>query len=119
MFLGSAGLDLKMNPVDETDSEVAVPDWLPSDQWQRLLSVSLLPGPLNGLFQTVVDDHRNWKAWFESENPERLRLPLELDGSNGWHLHVLILRILYLSTVHQYIEDENTFYDLLMGYWII
>ncbi|XP_066552099.1 dynein axonemal heavy chain 9-like [Amia ocellicauda] len=53
------------------------PAWIPPNQWESVLSLSLFPGPLDGVCVQIVEHSSEWEIWFRLDCPERERLPLE------------------------------------------
>ena len=56
------------------DPTLLTPSWVPRDRWQSLLSLSTLPGPLEGLCTKVASDPK-WLEWYNHDRPESLDLP--------------------------------------------
>ena len=52
------------------ESEATVPDWLPADRWEDLLTFSVLPKPLEGLCVRVAENSEAWKKWYNLPQPE-------------------------------------------------
>ena len=62
------------------DPTLLTPSWVPRDRWQSLLSLSTLPGPLEGLC-TKVASNPKWQEWYYHDRPESLDLPgIDQDG---------------------------------------
>ncbi|XP_015223291.2 uncharacterized protein [Lepisosteus oculatus] len=58
-------------------SEGLPPAWMPAEQWECLLALSLLPGPLEGVCVQIAEHSTEWERWFNLDYPELERLPLE------------------------------------------
>ena len=57
------------------DTSAKVPKWLPANCWQNVLSISTLPGPLNGICVDIAENGDEWQEWFQSDEPERADVP--------------------------------------------
>lgn len=42
-----------------------VPNWIPKDNWNDLLAMSLLQGELDHFVVAIVSSEKEWKAWAE------------------------------------------------------
>ena len=59
------------------------PEWIPSDNWNDLLAMSLLQGELDHFVVAVVSAEKEWKQWYE--NPFKKPMPkieMEVEKSN-------------------------------------
>lgn len=56
------------------DPTLLTPSWVPIDRWQSILSLSTLPGPLEQICTTIVNDPK-WQEWYHDDEPEKLKLP--------------------------------------------
>lgn len=43
-----------------------VPAWIPKDNWNDLLAMSLLQGELDHFVVAIVSSEKEWKEWYES-----------------------------------------------------
>ncbi|RNA04920.1 dynein beta ciliary-like, partial [Brachionus plicatilis] len=43
-----------------------VPNWIPKDNWNDLLAMSLIPGDLDHFVIAIVSSEKEWKNWFQS-----------------------------------------------------
>ena len=57
------------------DSSAAPPSWLPHTQWEDLLAISVLPGPLDSLCVQLAENSEEWREWYKSDRPESTELP--------------------------------------------
>lgn len=72
LSLGLSGTDhLTLADFDPT---LLTPTWIPPNQWQGLLSLSTLHGPLEGLCTKVAAEPK-WQEWYHHESPETLDFP--------------------------------------------
>lgn len=59
------------------------PSWLPSEKWEDILAVSVLPGPLDSLCVSLAQNSEEWKAWYLATTPEDEALPVNGDQGEG------------------------------------
>ena len=65
------------------DPTLLTPSWVPPDRWQSLLSLSTLPGPLEGLCTKVASEPK-WQEWYYHDCPESLSFPgIDEDDEQG------------------------------------
>ena len=65
------------------DPTLLTPSWVSPDRWQSLLSLSTLPGPLEGLCTKVASDPK-WQEWYNHDRPESLSFPgIDEDNEKG------------------------------------
>lgn len=58
-----------------------VPDWIPQDNWNDLLAMSLLQGDLDHFVIAIVSAENEWKNWFQ--NPLTVSVPkVEMEIEN-------------------------------------
>lgn len=57
------------------------PDWMPSEKWEDILALSVLPGALDSLCVNFVQNSEEWKAWYKFDHPDQE--PLPLSPANG------------------------------------
>ena len=46
-----------------------------TSQWDDLLAVSVLPGPMDGICTKIAAHADQWSIWMKSSRPELLSLP--------------------------------------------
>ena len=73
MQLSLADFDYKGEP----------PSWLPTEKWEDIMAISVLPGPLDSLCVHLAKESEAWKAWYHSEKPETEPVPLSKDNKQG------------------------------------
>ncbi|XP_043910785.1 dynein beta chain, flagellar outer arm-like [Protopterus annectens] len=73
-------LDYDMNALLLTDSSLNISPlpWLSPDKWKGLLTLSLIPGPLENLFEQVTLNSLQWESWYNSYYPEAEHLPFSI-----------------------------------------
>ena len=49
------------------------PNWIPADNWNDLLAMSLLQGDLDHFVVAVVSNEKEWRKWFD--NPLQVQVP--------------------------------------------
>ena len=63
------------------DCDEAVPEWLPSDKWDDVIAMSVLPGPLDSLCVQVAENADEWEAWYKTDMPENEPLPMKSEDA--------------------------------------
>lgn len=58
------------------ESDATPPEFLPSEQWEDLMAVSVLPGPLDGICVQLAESPEPWAKWYQSEEPEMEAIPI-------------------------------------------
>jgi dynein heavy chain len=61
--------------LSDFDSSADPPSWIPHDQWEDLLAISVLPGPLDSLCVQLAENPEEWKEWYKSDKPESVDTP--------------------------------------------
>jgi dynein heavy chain len=72
---GNPGLNIQLTLADFS-CDAPIPTWLPSERWDELLALSLLPGPLANLCVNVAEDSEKWEEWYKTTEPENEAMPL-------------------------------------------
>ncbi|XP_064650622.1 uncharacterized protein LOC135502065 isoform X3 [Lineus longissimus] len=72
---GNPGLNIQLTLAD-FNCDAPVPTWLPSERWDELLSLSVLPGALANLCVNVAEDSEKWEVWYEASEAENELMPL-------------------------------------------
>ncbi|WIA13579.1 hypothetical protein OEZ85_007146 [Tetradesmus obliquus] len=65
--------------------------WLPDEAWQGLLLLEQLVPPLKGLGDSIQQDTRGWKEWYESAEPHQQPLPGPWQEQLGGRFAALLL----------------------------
>lgn len=63
---------------------VKPPSWIPTDNWNDLLALSLLQGDLDHFVVGLISSEAEWKKWYE--DPLRIEMPkieMEVDKSSS------------------------------------
>lgn len=63
--------------MSDFDCKAEVPDWLSKEKWEDVLALSVLPGPLDSLCVDVAINSEQWKEWYTSPYPEKVKLPFD------------------------------------------
>ena len=85
---GDFDCDVRLTLEDFDSNASIVPDWLPTNKWNDILSASVLPGALYGICARIANQSEAWKKWYDSDTPEHLELPtavgqISIDDSEG------------------------------------
>ncbi|GFO25145.1 dynein beta chain, ciliary-like, partial [Plakobranchus ocellatus] len=76
LFLqGNPGLGMQLSLQDFDCRDGETPTWLPTEKWEDILALSVLPGPLDSLCVDFACNGEAWKDWYQSPYPEKLALP--------------------------------------------
>ncbi|CAF0814108.1 unnamed protein product [Brachionus calyciflorus] len=61
----------------------AVPNWIPKDNWNDLLAMSLLQGDLDHFVIAVVSAEKEWKAWYQNPLSEPFpKIEMEIENTS-------------------------------------
>ena len=74
-------MQLSLQDFDCRDAET--PTWLPTEKWEDILALSVLPGPLDSLCVDFATNSEAWREWYHSPYPEKLPLPSGGGGAAG------------------------------------
>ena len=62
--------------LSDFDSKDSPPTWLSQEEWEDILALSVLPGPLDSLCVSFASASEAWYKWYTSPYPEQEALPL-------------------------------------------
>lgn len=76
LFLqGNPGLGMQLT-LSDFDSKDSPPTWLSQEQWEDVMALSVLPGPLDSLCVSFASASQAWHQWYTTPYPEQEPLPL-------------------------------------------
>ena len=75
LFPGNPGLGMQLSLQDFDCRDAETPTWLPTEKWEDILALSVLPGPLDSLCVDFAANSEAWMEWYRSPYPEKLALP--------------------------------------------
>ncbi|XP_022099208.1 dynein beta chain, ciliary-like [Acanthaster planci] len=75
LLQGNPGLGNMELSLADFECDSPPPNFLTPDQWEDLMAVSVLPGPLDGLCVQFAQQPADWEAWYKTTNPEEEPLP--------------------------------------------
>ena len=81
---------MQLSLADFDCDDAVPPSWLPTDKWEDILAVSVLPGPLDSLCVSMARDADAWENWYHSDKPEDelLPTPAKDDGQGTYAFEV-------------------------------
>lgn len=62
--------------LSDFDSKDSPPTWLSQEQWEDVMALSVLPGPLDSLCVSFASASQAWHQWYTTPYPEQEPLPL-------------------------------------------
>lgn len=94
IFPGNPGLGMQLS-LHDFDCQLSPPlDTFTTSQWDDLLAVSVLPGPMDAVCTKIAAFSDQWSTWITSARPERLPLP-QFTSDQG-HFVFLVLYKYYV-----------------------
>jgi hypothetical protein len=72
--------------------ETQIPNWIPADNWNDLLALSLLQGELDHFVIAIISAENEWRKWYES--PFTIQMPkieMETENTQSAQIFSLIL----------------------------
>jgi hypothetical protein len=74
LMRGKYNTNININLADfGVPEKTPVPNWIPTDNWNDLLAMSLLQGELDHFVIAIISNEKEWKAWYES--PFKVPMP--------------------------------------------
>ena len=61
--------------LSDFDCDLDPPSWMPTDKWDDILALSVLPGALDSLCVKMAESSEEWHTWYKEPYPDMVPLP--------------------------------------------
>jgi hypothetical protein len=66
----------------------SIPSWIPTENWNDLLAVSLIQGEMDHFVIAVISAEKEWETWYNnpfSESMPKIEMEVEKSSSNKFY----------------------------------
>ncbi|CAH8588474.1 Dynein heavy chain 10, axonemal [Schistosoma haematobium] len=96
--------------IEKTKDPNPLPDWLPDSSWKDLSRlIELFPEYYGSLKDDLVKTSKQWKSWYESDNPESISIPGNYNEQLSKFQRLCLLRCFRIDRIYRaitlYITD--------------